>query len=100
MKKFVLPEKWHVRASNIEEARIIGKWFDQSEFKSKRSDTFYQTCNMITTYGGVNAGNVLGNTCGKLISFDDFVKYIVNKKNLNSFIQTEEYNQILINLLK
>lgn len=76
--EFVIPKQWHINVTTKEQAKVVGRWFDQSEFG--HHDNFYETeCNL-GIYGGVSDGNVYGNRVGTPITFEQFEKYILNNK--------------------
>lgn len=76
--EFVVPKQWHINVTTKEQARVVGRWFDQSEFGD--CDSFYETQAEIGIYGGVSAGNVYGHIVGTPITFEQFEKYILNNK--------------------
>lgn len=104
---FILPEKWVVRSINDEQEHIIVPYINDT-FKTKidigltyaTTPWFYS--NIQNEHNGSNPkhdGSSLNSfpSC-KEITFDEFVKYIINKENI-TYTQDENYNQILIKLL-
>lgn len=79
MKK--LPKEWHILPKNKEEAKIIGKWFDQSKFACEDDKHFYENEANLWIHGGIRQGNVYNNDIGIEISFEDF-KRLVLKENI------------------
>lgn len=107
MENFILPERWVVRAINNEEDHIIVPYINNT-FKTKidigltyaTTPWFYSnTQNEQNIHKPKHDGSSLKSfpSC-KEITFDEFVKYIINKENI-THKQNEEYNKILINLL-
>lgn len=79
-KEFVIPKQWYINVTTKEQAKVVGRWFDQSEFGDGDRDSFYETQADIGIYGGVSAGNVYGNSVGTEITFEQFEKYILKQK--------------------
>jgi hypothetical protein len=77
--KFVIPEKWYINVTTKEQAEVVGRWFDQSEFG--HSDNYYETNASLGIYGGVSPGNVYDNEVGTEITFEQFEKYILKQNN-------------------
>ena len=85
--EFVVPKQWHIDVTTEEQAKIVGRWFDQSEFACSRAPNFYERECDLDIYGGVSAGDVYGNKVGTLITFEQFEKYILkNKTNMKKEI--------------
>ena len=78
--EFVVPKQWHINVTTKEQAKIVGRWFDQSEFGDGDRGSFYETQADIGIYGGVATGDVYCNEVGTLITFEQFEKYILNNK--------------------
>ena len=107
MENFILPEKWVVKANNNEEDHIIVPYINNT-FKTKidvgithaTTPWFYSnTQNVYNSYKPKHDGSSLNSFPGcKEITFDEFVKYVINKENI-THTQDENYNKILINLL-
>jgi|694.fasta_scaffold01065_91 hypothetical protein len=86
-KEFVIPKQWYINVTTKEQAKIVGRWFDQSEFACSQTPNFYETEGDLDVYGGVSPGNVYGNSVGTLITFEQFEKYILkNKTNMKKEI--------------
>jgi hypothetical protein len=81
--EFVIPKQWHIDVTTEEQAKIVGRWFDQSEFG--HHDNFYETQVGIGIYGGVSPGCVWGCKVGTEITFEQFEKYIL-KQNMKKEI--------------
>jgi hypothetical protein len=75
--EFIIPTQWHINVTTEEQAKVVGKWFDQSEFGC--SDCFYETRADIGIYGGISLGNVYCNRVGTEITFEQFEKYILKQ---------------------
>ena len=75
--EFIIPTQWHINVTTEEQAKVVGKWFDQSEFG--HSDNFYETRADIGIYGGISSGNVYCNRVGTEITFEQFEKYILKQ---------------------
>jgi hypothetical protein len=85
--EFVIPKQWHINVKTPEQAKVVGRWFDQSEFACSQTPNFYGTEGELDVYGGVSAGNVYGNRVGTEITFEQFEKYILkNKTNMKKEI--------------
>lgn len=78
--EFVIPKQWHINVTTKEQAKIVGRWFDQSEFACQQTLNFYEKEGDLDIYGGVSPGNVYGNRVGTEITFEQFEKYILNNK--------------------
>ena len=78
--EFVIPKQWHIDVTTKEQAKVVGRWFDQSEFACSQTPNFYEKECELDVYGGVSAGNVYGNRVGTKITFEQFEKYILNNK--------------------
>ena len=80
--KFVLPEKWSINPRNLEEAKIIAKYFDDN--KCGQKDYKYFKGNDTTvdnTYS--NGGYGYGNNSGYAeITFDQFQQYVLKEPKL------------------
>ena len=76
--EFIVPKQWHINVTTKEQAKVVGRWFDQSEFGDFVN--FYETEAELGIYGGVSKGNVYGNRVGTEITFEQFEKYILNNK--------------------
>lgn len=84
--EFVIPKQWHINVTTKEQAKVVGRWFDQSEFGDDERDSFYETQADIDIYGGVSTGNVYGNRVGTEITFEQFEKYILKQNNMKKEI--------------
>jgi len=87
--EFVLPEKWHIIPNNPSELKIIGKWFDESEFAHPDDKTFYQNLseNLVgMVFGGKSSGNVINNLVGEEITFEEFKKYVLKEETMEKKI--------------
>ena len=105
---FVLPEKWHIIPNNPSELKIIGKWFDESEFGHYDDKTFYQNLSedlVGVVFGGKSLGNVINNSVGEEITFEEFKKYVLKEKTMEKKIIgykliKPEYKNAINNILK
>jgi hypothetical protein len=79
-KEFVIPKQWYINVTTEEQGKVVGRWFDQSEFACPQTPNFYETEGDLGVYGGVSSGNVFGNEVGTEITFEQFQKYILNNK--------------------
>jgi hypothetical protein len=79
--KFTIPKQWHIHVKTPEQAKVVGRWFDQSKFTTPNSPNFYEKEGRLGTYGGVSAGNVYGNDYGTKITYEQFEKYILKQNN-------------------
>jgi hypothetical protein len=80
--EFTVPKQWHINVKTPEQAKVVGRWFDQSEFADPSLPNFYENdCNRLGIYGGVRAGDVYGNQVGTRITYEQFEKYILKQNN-------------------
>jgi len=89
--EFIVPKQWHIYVTTLEQAKVVGRWFDQSEFASSISPNFYENIHLhiiqkaldlrLCIYGGISAGNVYGNKVGTEITYEQFEKYILKQNN-------------------
>jgi hypothetical protein len=79
--EFTVPKQWHIHVTTPEQAKIVGRWFDQSKFTTPNSPNFYEKEGRLGIYGGVSAGNVYGNDYGTKITYEQFEKYILKQNN-------------------
>jgi hypothetical protein len=79
--EFIVPKQWHIHVKTPEQAKVVGRWFDQSKFTTPNSPNFYEKEGRLGTYGGVSAGNVYGNDYGTKITYEQFEKYILKQNN-------------------
>lgn len=79
--EFTVPKQWHIHVKTPEQAKIVGRWFDQSEFTTPNSPNFYENDCRLGIWGGVSAGNVYGNDYGTRITYEQFEKYILKQNN-------------------
>jgi len=40
--KFTIPKQWHINVKTPEQAKVVGRWFDQSEFADPSLPNFYE----------------------------------------------------------
>ena len=76
---FVIPEKWHINVTTKEQAKVVGRWFDQSKFACSQTPNFYEKECDLGIYGGISPSNVYGNVIGTEITFEQFEKYILKQ---------------------
>ena len=76
---FVIPEKWHINVTTKEQAKVVGRWFDQSKFACSQTPNFYEKECDLGIYGGISPSNVYGNEVGTKITFEQFEKYILKQ---------------------
>jgi hypothetical protein len=83
-------KSWYVVPKTAEEARIVGKWFDGSEFGclAEKNKHFYELQAAYgVPHGGVHRGNVYNNVSMRTkITFQEFITHVVK--------QTEIYCEI------
>jgi hypothetical protein len=80
--EFIVPKQWHINVKTPEQAKVVGRWFDQSEFADPSLPNFYENdYNRLGIYGGVRAGDVYGNQVGTRITYEQFEKYILKQNN-------------------
>jgi len=80
--EFTVPKQWHINVKTPEQAKVVGRWFDQSEFADPSLPNFYENdYNRLGIYGGVRAGDVYGNQVGTRITYEQFEKYILKQNN-------------------
>jgi hypothetical protein len=84
--EFVIPKQWHINVTTKEQAKVVGRWFDQSEFACSQTPNFYERECDLGIYGGASAGNVYGNRVGTEITFEQFEKYILKQNNMKKEI--------------
>jgi hypothetical protein len=78
--EFIIPKQWYINVTTKEQAKIVGRWFDHSEFACAQRPNFYEKEGDLGIFGGVSPGDVYGNRVGTLITFEQFEKYILNNK--------------------
>jgi hypothetical protein len=79
--EFIIPKQWHIDVKTPEQAKVVGRWFDQSGFACSNSSNFYENNKNLGIWGGVRAGNVYGNEIGTKITYEQFEKYILKQNN-------------------
>lgn len=84
--EFVIPKQWHINVTTKEQARVVGRWFDRSEFACSQTPNYYETNAELGIYGGVGSYNVYGNTVGTPITFEQFEKHILKQNNMKKEI--------------
>jgi len=75
-----IPEKWHINIQTKEQAKIIGKWIDNSEYAYEPNKTDYEKCEQLGIWGPVAPGNVYHNKVGVKITFEQFKEYFLKKE--------------------
>ena len=108
MKDFILPEKWHINATNDEEDDLvvdyINRTFNQkinpglSNSMLEKGGWWYSNYSFNGDYSSKN--DEFYKNLSVQITFDQFKQYVIKIEPIfEEFVQDEEYNNILIKLL-
>lgn len=99
MKRFILPELWYVEG-DTNNIKAKDAWNDlYKDLGQSYKFAFFENC-----FYYLNTSNIKSHTKKQppegytKITCEEFLKYVINKED--PFTQTEEYNEILIKLLK
>lgn len=109
MKHFILPEKWFIKTTSNYEDEIVVNYINETFDKNisvgldGMSNWYYsnvpvQYLSEISDKHDYGKSHILLENGYEEITFDQFVKYVINKEN-TIYNQDESYNKILINLL-
>ena len=96
--EFVLPEKWYCKPNTEEEAKILGKWFDDNGEGNCGHilNFYYNNPSNVALHGISNKGFGCGRRYGdQEITFEQFKEHVLNKTDMTTEQKIEELQKQL-----